>query len=223
MSTDPLERLRVDVPTLEPDPVLLSRLAAASAAASASTRPVHGPGTTLPRMLLAAASVAAVAVTAWGVSHLPGGGSPPTPVQSPGRAPHSPSSSPDRDGGTVPGASTGPDDDVPTSPASGPLPGIDPGTAGGSDPGGSGAAPPSTGAPGPTVSTGPSGDTSGTGHGRSGPDQGRHLGQQKNAGKGHPTKPTKPTKTHTSTQSNTAGAHTPRAVTGPEKSPKTTP
>lgn len=176
MSTDPTERLRVDVPTLEPDPVLLSRLVAASATASTPSRAA------LPRVLLAAASVAAIAVTAWGISHLPDGGPPPpSPVQSPGRGLVTPTPPSDHSEGTTPepGASTDPDAHAPTSPASGSTPGDGPSLSAGTVPGGSGPTPSRAGAPDSAATSREHGEGAEPGRGRSGDTPGKHRGQRK--------------------------------------------
>jgi len=221
MTIDPLERLHVDVPTLEPDPVLLSRLAAASAAASPSTRPAHGSTSALPRMLLAAASVAAIAVAAWGVAQLPDGGSPPTPVQSPGRVHTTAPPSPDRDGGPDPtrGSSAEPGADVPTSPASGSIPPVGPGTAG-SDPGRSGDTPSTAGVPDQASGAGSAGSRGSSSAGGSG----KHLGQTKSHPKkpDHPDKPGKRASKRPTTKPTSTGDAAGAAADAREKSQKTT-
>lgn len=175
MSIDPTERLRVDVPTLEPDPALLSRLVAASATAPMPSRAA------LPRVLLAAASVAVIAVTAWGISQLPDGGSPPpSPVQSPGRGQVTPTPSRGHGGGTTAdhGASTEPDANAPTSTASGTSPGHGLGPSG-TGPGDSGEPPAATGGSG-TTGSGISGSGQGQrghGHRRPSANPGKHKGQ----------------------------------------------
>ena len=85
-----IDGLRVDVPTLEPDPVLLAQLVQVSSA--------HAPAATTSRatsvkVLLAAAGVAAVTATTWVAGAVPGAPSPirpahhPHPVVSPSPAP----------------------------------------------------------------------------------------------------------------------------------------
>lgn len=186
MSTDPIERLRVVPPTLEPDPVLLDRLVAARTAGGPA-RPV------LPRVMLAAAGVAAIAVTAWGITQLPDGG------DSPGPAVHSvsPSPSPDRQGAPSPtqGASPGSGAAVtlPGTAAPGSTGSTDklPGRAGSSpavgSSGHSGSTPPAAGASDPASSAPGDGDRQGNGRGRSGDNPGKHLAK----GKGHRPKPGK--------------------------------
>lgn len=192
MITDPSERLHIDVPTLEPDPVLLSQLAARAAASSSAGL---GPRRAGARVLLAAASVAAVAVMAWGVAQIPGGGStPPHPIQSPGRDQHSPTSPDSRGrGGTVTPSSRAPEEpdaDAPTSPASDSSPGTGPGSTDGSGPG-QGRGDGGKRAPGSAATT--PGSSSDGGQGRSGDNNpGKHNGQQKPHQNSRPTRGSNP-------------------------------
>ncbi len=165
-------RLRVDVPTLEPDPALLERLVMASASSTPARRPARPAGI---RLLVAAASVAMIGATTWVAGAIPGTESPLGPAMQPTHGPSAPS----------PGGESGaPHPDDSTSPGSPLSPGL-PGNTSGSQ-----AASPER--------SGDRGDNrgdrarnriraphrnNGNGHGRA-DDAGRGHGQDKRAGKG---------------------------------------
>lgn len=69
MARERREALRVDVPTLEPDPVFLARLSALSRSSAPAPRAVRRHGV---RALAAAATVAVVGTTSWAAGALPG-------------------------------------------------------------------------------------------------------------------------------------------------------
>lgn len=102
MSKHSIEGLRVDVPTLEPDPVLLTQLvqlSSAKAPAATSSR------ASSVKVLLAAVGVAAVTATTWAAGAVPGVPSPIRPAHHPHTA-VSPSPSPTTGSATrTPGAS----------------------------------------------------------------------------------------------------------------------
>lgn len=110
----PTERLRVDVPTLEPDPAFLGMLAHLSAASQAATpRSTRSAGF---RMVVATGSVAVIAAATWAAGVPTGGGAPHSPVDSPTRI--GPSGTPS------PGDVGTPHSDVPTTPGSPLSPGL---------------------------------------------------------------------------------------------------
>lgn len=79
----PTERLRVDVPTLEPDPAFLGMLAHLSAGSQAAApRTTRSAGF---RMVVATGSVAVIATATWAAGVPTGGGVPPSPAESPSR------------------------------------------------------------------------------------------------------------------------------------------
>ncbi|WP_408898688.1 hypothetical protein ACJ5H2_06165 [Nocardioides sp. R1-1] len=79
----PTERLRVDVPTLEPDPAFLGMLAHLSAGSQAATpRSTRSAGF---RMVVATGSVAVIATATWAAGVPTGGGVPHSPAESPSR------------------------------------------------------------------------------------------------------------------------------------------
>ncbi|HEX5090565.1 MAG TPA: hypothetical protein VFV89_22340 [Nocardioides sp.] len=83
-----LQDLRIDVPELEPDPVLLAQLSQLSAAAVA--RPKDGPA----RALVAGVTVLILACFAWLTGAVPGVASPFDGVRDPRPAPHAPRTTP---------------------------------------------------------------------------------------------------------------------------------
>lgn len=108
------ERLRVDVPTLEPDPAFLGMLAHLSATSQATLpRSTRSAGL---RMVLATGSVAVIAAATWAAGVPTGGGVPHTPTDSPTRI--GPSGTPS------PGDVGTPHSDVSTSPGSPLSPGL---------------------------------------------------------------------------------------------------
>ncbi|MDQ6525579.1 hypothetical protein RB608_18315 [Nocardioides sp. LHD-245] len=137
----PTERLRVDVPTLEPDPAFLGMLTHLSAGSqAASPRSTRSTGL---RVVVATGFVAVIATATWAAGIPIGGGSPHSPAERPTRIGPS--------GTTSPGDVGTPHSDVatPGSPLSPGLPGTstsssaehatDPdGAGGGRDPGGQG-------------------------------------------------------------------------------------
>ncbi|GAA1501940.1 hypothetical protein [Nocardioides humi] len=79
----PTERLRVDVPTLEPDPAFLGMLAELSATSqAASPRSTRSAGF---RMVVATGSVAVIAAATWAAGVPTGGGTPHSPADGPPR------------------------------------------------------------------------------------------------------------------------------------------
>lgn len=108
------ERLRVDVPTLEPDPAFLGMLAHLSATSQATLpRSTRSAGL---RMVLATGSVAVIAAATWAAGVPTGGGVPHTPTDSPTRI--GPSGTPS------PGDVGTPHSDVSTMPGSPLSPGL---------------------------------------------------------------------------------------------------
>lgn len=109
MSKFDRDQLRVAPPTLEPDPVLLGRLAALSAA---STPAPHTARTTAVRLLSVAASVAAIGATTWVAGALPGIDSPVAPAEQPTHGPATPgteaSETPQSDASIASGSPTSP-------------------------------------------------------------------------------------------------------------------
>lgn len=103
------EQLRVAPPTLEPDPVLLGRLAALSAA---STPVPPTARTTAVRLLAVAASVAVIGATTWVAGALPGVDSPVSPAEQPTYGPATPGTeapeTPHSDASTASGSPTSP-------------------------------------------------------------------------------------------------------------------
>lgn len=105
-SKHPVQGLRVDVPTREPGEVLLHQLTQLSTASTRSERRVY------PKVLAAAASVAALAATTWLAGAVPGTTSPLVPThhrQGPSQPP-SPSPSPSErspGAGSLNGVTTG--------------------------------------------------------------------------------------------------------------------
>ena len=75
-----IERLRVEVPTLEPDPILLHQLVTLSSASAPSSTPSRASSM---KVLLAAAGVAVVATTTWAAGAVPGKLFPPRPASHP--------------------------------------------------------------------------------------------------------------------------------------------
>ena len=108
------ERLRVDVPTLEPDPAFLGMLAHLSATSQATLpRSTRSAGL---RLVLATGSVAVIATATWAAGVPTGGGVPHTPADSPTRI--GPSGTPS------PGDVGTPHSDVTTTPGSPLSPGL---------------------------------------------------------------------------------------------------
>jgi len=80
MASDRIARLRVDVPTLEPDAALLVRLVDLSVSTTPSRTTSRASSA---KVLLVAASVAAIAAVTWLVGALPGTSSPIIPAHHP--------------------------------------------------------------------------------------------------------------------------------------------
>lgn len=123
------EQLRVDVPTLEPDVVLLAQLVELSSASAPSTTSSRASSM---KVLLAAAGVAVVATTTWAAGAVPGNLFPLRPASHP----HTvvpPTDKPSSAGPVTrtPGAprSTSGASGLPSSPASGRSSGVGPGDA----------------------------------------------------------------------------------------------
>lgn len=116
------DRLRVDVPTLEPDPAFLGMLAHLSATSQATApRSTRSAGF---RLVLATGSVAVIAAATWAAGVPTGGGGPHSPADSPSQI--GPSGTPS------PGDVGTPHSDVTTTPGSPLSPGL-PGSSSSSD------------------------------------------------------------------------------------------